>query len=107
MLDKEPPVLKIVKDVNMFPDQYDATEQTNMIPTTPAAPPTAPAAASITPQSKSPRSLYFVLEDRFQEETDVDMFSDDGHSIVPVPSSTAEDISMEGKCSFFYLFDKL
>jgi hypothetical protein len=97
VLGEEPVLLKIVKDVNMFSDQYNANEQTTLIPATPAVPPTEPAAASITSQLKSSRSIYFVREETDQEETDVDMFSDDGPSDVPVRCITEEDISMEGK----------
>jgi len=96
VLGEEPVLLKIVKDVNMFPDN-DANEQTTLIPATPAVPPTDPAAASITAQLKSSRSLYFVSDKTVQEETDVDMFSDDGLSDVPVRCLTEEDISMDGK----------
>lgn len=93
LLDEEPAILKIVKDVNMFPDEYD---ETIFIPTTPAVPPAEPAAALNTSHSESPKAILSVSEDDIQDRTDIDMFSDDGPSVVPVPSLTEEDISMEG-----------
>jgi hypothetical protein len=95
--DEDPVVYKMVKDINMFPDEYDTTEDMTVTPTTPAAPPTDPPAASIPSHAESPEGILPASEGRIQDGTDVDMFSDNGPSIVPVVSVTEEDISMEGK----------